>query len=361
VQIPEGAISTNAKKEKIIAIDFIRAACAVGIILYHLSCYTLEGAPKVFYHFKNGGYGAVFVAVFFLVSGGVLYHNYPRIKNLGQFYYKRWKTLFPMFYLTWGYFYLHNVLATKSFFYHGMRLPMLLTVFGIDGYFRYKGLNYYIVGEWFFGAIVMLYLLYPLFVRLVNKLGWKLLIGMIPLWVWQIETKFFTIHRSTNLIHCSCVFIIGMLIFKYKLYRFKPIYLISLTVAAVLLLVKIPGQDLYKEIALGLAVFFILFGLGEIFMKLPFIKDVITFVSGLTFPMFLVQNKVGYYLVNEFSPTTHLGVIKVIALTLLLSMLCGWCISAITNALLKTKWFSYIDKIFMTEKNKKSEVKNGTN
>ena len=69
MQIPEGAIIPKEKKEKIVAIDFIRAACAVGIILYHLSCYTVQGAPKVFHHFTNGGYGAVFVAVFFLVSG----------------------------------------------------------------------------------------------------------------------------------------------------------------------------------------------------------------------------------------------------------------------------------------------------
>lgn len=353
MQIPKGAISLKEEKGKIVAIDFIRAACAVGIILYHLSCYTVEGAPKVFHHFTNGGYGAVFVAVFFLVSGGVLYHNYSKISNLLQFYYKRWKTLFPMFYLTWGYFYLHNVLTTRSFFYRGTRWPLLLTVFGVDGYFSYRGLNYYIVGEWFFGAIVMLYVLYPLFVKIVNKLGWKVMFGIIPLWIWQIETDFFTIPQSTNLIHCSSVFIIGMLIFKYKLYLQKVVYFISVAVAASMLLIKIPGNDLYKEIALGIAMFFILFGVGEFLMKLPVIKEIIVFVSGLTFPIFLVQNKVGYYLVKQFAPTTHLGVIKVIVITLVLCMLSGWCVSAITNALFKTKWFTYMDKFFISTKNKK--------
>ena len=237
----------------------------------------------------------------------------------------------------------------------------MLTVFGVDGYFSYRGLNYYIVGEWFFGAIVMLYALYPLFLKSVNKLGWKVLIGIIPLWIWQIETEFFIIPSSTNLIHCSSVFIIGMLIFKYKLYHKKIVYFISLVVAALMLLIKIPGKDLYKEIALGISLFFILFALGEFFMKLPVIKGIIVFVSSLTFPMFLVQNKIGYYLVEKYSPTTHLGVIKVIIITLVLCMLSGWCISAITNALYKTKWFSYIDKVFLSEKNKKSGVKNGTN
>ena len=360
MQIPEGALGTREKREKIVAIDFIRAACAVGIILYHLASYNIPEAPKVFHHFKNGGYGPVFVAVFFLVSGGVLYHNYSKIPNLRQFYYKRWKTLFPMFYLTWGYFYLHNVLTTGSFFYHGIRWKMLLTVFGLDGYFSYRGLNYYIVGEWFFGAIVLLYILYPLFLKIVNKLGWKVLFAVIPLWIWEIETDVFLIHDATNLIHCSSVFILGMLIFKYKIYRFKPIYIISVIVGAVMLIVKIPGANLYKEIALGVSMFFVLFFVGEFIMKLPVLKDIIIFVSGLTFSMFLVQNKVGYYLVQRFTPITHLGVIKVIILTLLLCMLSGWCITAITNALFKTKLFGYIDKFFLSEKNKKSEVKNGT-
>lgn len=362
MQISEGAVNLKQKKEKIVAIDFIRAACAVGIILYHLSCYTVAEAPKVFYHFANGSFGAVFVAVFFIVSGGVLYHNYPQITNLRQFYYKRWKSLFPMFYITWGYFYLHNVLTSGSFFYHGKKLEMLLTIFGVDGYFRYRGLNYYIVGEWFFGAIVMLYTLFPLLVKVVNKLGWKVLIGIIPLWIWQVETDIFTIPQSTNLIYCITIFVIGMLIFKYKVYRCKPVIFACLVISAVVLFVQIPGNDLYTETILGITLFFVLFGMGEILMKIPVLKNGISFVSSLTFPMFLVQNKVGYYLVEKFTPTSHLGVIKVIVVTLILCMLSGWCINAITNALFKTKWFGYLDKLSNKEKKlKKQRFNNGTN
>lgn len=42
---------------------------------------------------------------------------------------------------------------------------MLLSLLGMDGYFQYRGPNYYLIGEWFFGAIVFLYILYPLFAK----------------------------------------------------------------------------------------------------------------------------------------------------------------------------------------------------
>ena len=356
MQISESTVITKTKKEKIVAIDFIRAVCAVGIILYHISCYSSLYAPKVLYRYANGGFGTVFVAVFFIVSGGVLYHNYQNVANLRQFYYKRWKSIFPMFYITWGYFYLKNVLEAGSLFYCGKPVSMLLTVFGMDGYFAYKGLNYYLVGEWFLGAIVFLYMLYPLFAKLINRFGWKVLFGMIPLWIWQIETAFFTISPGCNLIHCSSLFMIGMLIFKYKVFRMKPVSWICAAVSIFLLFVPIPGKDVYKSIALGISLFFVLFVMGDLLMKVPVLRIGISFVGGLTFNMFLVQNRVGSYVVNRFPHMTVGGLIKVIVVTMVLCILSGWCVRAIANAVMKTKWFGWLERMVTSTKNKEAEV-----
>ena len=59
--------------------------------------------------YANGSFGSLFVGVFFLISGGVLYYNYPEVKNLSTFYYKRWKSIFPMFYITFLFFFIRNV------------------------------------------------------------------------------------------------------------------------------------------------------------------------------------------------------------------------------------------------------------
>lgn len=356
MQISESAVISRPKKEKVVAIDFIRAVCALGIIIFHISCYSSEDAPKVLYQHANGSFGVVFVAVFFTVSGGVLYHNYQEVTDLRQFYFKRWKSIFPMFYVTWGYFYLKNVLIFGDLFYHGRPLTMLLTVFGMDGYFSYRGLNYYLVGEWFLGAIVWLYVLYPLFVKLINRFGWKVLFGIVPLWIWQIETDLFTISSACNLIHCSSLFMIGMLVFKYRVYRMKPIFWISAAVSIFLLFVPIPGRGLYMNIVLGISVFFVLFAMGELLMKVPVLRNGISFVSGLTFSMFLVQNKVGSYIVERFTPSTVIGLMKVIVVTVMLCMLGGWCVRAVANAVMKTKWFGWLERVATSTNKKKAEV-----
>ena len=249
-----------------------------------------------------------------------------------------------------------NVLVSGSLFYHGKPLTMLLTVFGMDGYFRYRGLNYYLVGEWFLGAIVFLYALYPLFAKLINKFGWKVLIGVIPLWIWQIETDVFIISPACNLIHCSSLFVIGMLIFKYSVFRMKPVFWVCAALSIFLLFVPIPGKAQYKSIVLGISLFFVLFVIGNLLMKVPMLQDAIRFVSGLTFTMFLVQNQVGSYVVRQFTPSTVIGLIKVIVVTVVVCMLSGWCINAIAHAVMNTKWFGWLERLATSTNKKKTEV-----
>ena len=65
-------------REKLNSIYFIKAICALGIIIFHFSCHAEKSEFLPFYTFANGDWGAVFVAVFFMVSGGILYYNYSK-------------------------------------------------------------------------------------------------------------------------------------------------------------------------------------------------------------------------------------------------------------------------------------------
>ena len=169
MQISEAAVNPGGKPSRIPAIAFIRAICAIGIIAFHVSCYTAPEAVKLLHTYANGNWGSIFVGIFFLISGGVLYLNYPSAANLKSFYYKRWKAIFPMFYVTWLYYYLNAVIAAGTPFYNGSPWTLLLTAVGLDGYLAYRIPGYYIVGEWFLGAIVLLYCLYPLYQKAVSR------------------------------------------------------------------------------------------------------------------------------------------------------------------------------------------------
>lgn len=345
MQIPTTPLSP-AKAPKLEALDLVRVLCAVGIILYHISCYTAESTPKLFYTYANGYFGEVIVGIFLLVSGGVLYYNYPKVESLRVFWYKRWKSLFPMFYVTWLYYYINSVIAEGSFFYRGKRV-LLLSLLGLDGYFSYRIDTYYKVGEWFLGAIVLLYALYPLFLKLIRRFDWKILLILVPLWLWQVNTDWFLIPDAWNLIYCSLLFVSGMLIFKHRLYRSKVLRLCSLAVSAVLLLVPLPALTAYLPAALTISAFFVLYALGELLMKWRPAGRVFSFLSGLTFPMFLVQNLVGNTLVYYLAPGSTGAVIRVSIAAVLLCIAYGWCIRAIAGSLTKTGWFQKFESFLL--------------
>lgn len=83
-------------RQRLYSFDFIRSVCALGIIVFHFSCELPAALFHPLYNFSNGGWGEVFVGIFFLLSGAVLYYNYSEIKCIKVFYYKRFKSIFPM-------------------------------------------------------------------------------------------------------------------------------------------------------------------------------------------------------------------------------------------------------------------------
>lgn len=93
--------------------------------------------------------------------------------------------------------------------------------------------------------------------------------------------------------------------------------------------------------------FFVLFAVGEQAMKLPALSRVFAFIVGISFPIYLVQNKVGMSIVSRFAPATYTGVLKTIAVSLALCFTCAWCIRAIAAAVQKTDWFAKIDNFFL--------------
>ena len=337
--VPKASLTPTARKPRLPAVEFIRAVCALGVITFHISCYTAPEAAKILHTYANGNFGSLFVGIFFLISGFVLQMNDSPVQNLRTFYFKRWKAIFPMFYITWLYYYLDMVIAAGTPFYNGSPWTLLLTAAGLDGYLAYRIPNYYIVGEWFLGAIVLLYILYPLYQKCVSRWGWKILLPLIPLLVWMEETDVFRIHHSCNLIYCSALFLGGMLIFRYSLHRSRILKILSPVAAAVLLTVKLSLPHYVITITLIFSMFFTLFTLGQALMKIKWTNAVFTFLGGLSFPMFLVQNKLGNKIVARFSPMEADGVIKAIVITVFFCVLYGWCIRAIANAVTKTKWF----------------------
>lgn len=139
-------------KKHIYEIDFLRTICCIGIVIYHFACHTNSNL-SILTNTSNSNVGSIIVTVFFMISGFSLYHNNKEISSLKTFYWKRFKSIFPSFWLCWFIFYVINVIKVRTPFYAGNPLKLLLTLIGQDGYTQQRIVNYYTVGEWFFRGI----------------------------------------------------------------------------------------------------------------------------------------------------------------------------------------------------------------
>lgn len=295
------------KKEHIIACDFIRAVCALGIVLYHYSIHIEDAGLRVVFQLWQIEWSDVIVTIFFMLSGAVLYYNYPVLASLKSFYYKRWKSVFPFFYMIFIPKFLINVIRYKSFFYLGSPFGLLLSLLGVDGYFSYRFESYYMMGEWFLGAIILLYVLYPAVLWLFQKSSLLTTALTVAGYGFVLYTDIFIIDPLRNLLSCLMCFELGMFFMKYrKLLSGKAACGISMVfVIIVCASEKIyPFYPVTRYHLTGIFLFVAFFTLGDYIMKIPYVSPVLSEISSISFPVFLVHHLVIMHAVGVYMPQT---------------------------------------------------------
>ena len=194
------------KKPYEASFNIIRAVSAVAIVLYHYSYifyeYGIKESGPEFLKFENGDYGGIFVAVFFMLSGAALLYNHPSfssVKDVLNFYKKRWLSIFPAFYIGWIIMYVINSKRVGGWFWGGPRKNFLLSAIGMDGYFLHLGMNYYCLGEWFLGGIILMYLFYPLLLFLWNRARIPSTVLITFLFLFNFRRHYFSSAPDTNI------------------------------------------------------------------------------------------------------------------------------------------------------------------
>ena len=91
-EIPKEEKQLQRKRERFAGLAFCRAISSIGIIFFHYA--TSSACPtKVLFTTINATWGTIFNTVFLAISGSALYLNYPGKFPVGQFYWKRWKSI----------------------------------------------------------------------------------------------------------------------------------------------------------------------------------------------------------------------------------------------------------------------------
>lgn len=165
------------KKERLFYLDFVRTIAAVAIVITHFNArylYLNPPAPQkavlttTIGNLYIGDWG---VSLFFIISGAALMYVYEEKCQWKTFYKKRFLSIYPMFWIAYIIDFLYIVWRTHAIPGGGIpKWRMLFSVIGFDGLLIANGFpTFYLLGEWFLGVIVLIYLIFPLLRVLLNQ------------------------------------------------------------------------------------------------------------------------------------------------------------------------------------------------
>lgn len=334
-------------KQRVFGFDFIRAVSALIIIIFHFAgqveVYDGWKSMGFLLSFANGMWGDVAVSMFFMLSGASLVYSYGAIKKgqLLKFYKKRWLSIFPAFYTIWLGMYLHQVWVSRNFFYSGKK-PLILTLIGMDGYFNYRTVTYNFVGEWFVGAIVLIYILYPVLGILFEKKILRLIttIALVVGEVLVLSTNLFLIPPFRNLITCLMAFWMGMLFVAYRDLLMKPYVVgVSIVVILLLMLIKFSVNSVFATVVFAFACFEALMAISSNLEGKEAMKRCTSFVANISYEIFLLQHLIIFWLLGYFE-AYKIGLgqeILLLILDIAITIACGYVLHLVQKRILRTK------------------------
>ncbi len=236
-------------KEKLLAFDLLRIISIILIVFSHVA-FRKNWIPwnqfPVLFNIFELNVGKIGVYIFLFISGAMLQYNYNKIKDISDlklFYMKRLMRIYPAIWIT--------IIFVLIFHPELFNEPINL-FWGFTGFTAFVGQWSGIVpgsSNWFVGLIVILYLLFPLLSHLIQKLPhvWIIVFALISFSL----CFYFHTHNLEMLGVGTCGWFPFAHLFEFAL----GIYVVQL----------------------------------KLYPKIKHKSDIITFLSELTFPIFLIH------------------------------------------------------------------------
>ena len=302
------------KRERLFYLDFVRALAAIAIVITHYNAIFLYMNPSISNCYVIDAYvfniyiGSFGVSLFLIISGAALMYVYEHACELKTFYQKRFKSIYPMFWIAYILAFLYIYVYRGG--WAASTVPkshLLLTLIGFDGYLADMIPTFYLLGEWFLGFIILFYIVFPLLRLLINKHPVFLAVAAMIIYIYLQVDYNFQLASSKNLLVRLPELLFGMYFIKYNKKVKLPVCLIAAVVLVVNQIVK-PGwsQDI-QTTYIGIASFLILVYISY-YVKNQKIQTICAWISKYSYAIFLVHHVVIYWTMGTFNlyAMTHL-------------------------------------------------------
>ena len=292
----------SAAEGRLFGPDLIRLLAMLLVVFYHFNMelwtFGIRSAWFVTDFGRNVGIGELGSSLFLILSGYMACRSLERDKTekrtarCANFYRKRFLSIFPLYYT--AYFAAYLLVMLPEGILPGWR--MVYTLFGIDGYLAAHGVKtFYLLGEWFTGAVILFYLAAPALNLLRKK---QPVIFLVLLAVIKIAGIYFAksvVHTDNDVIFYLADFMAGLYLGGLKKKLPEAAAPVSGIIAAAAILWKTPFDRRFVMLPLSLGIFILLLFLGDLLARperLFFRKgrNIVSALAKESFAVFLVHH-----------------------------------------------------------------------
>ena len=307
-------------KDRNFCLDFVRVIAMIMIILFHflagIESYELLKNPDVFkvggisllnlggVNLTLGNYG---VSLFFILSGVGLMYVYQDEMVVNEFYRKRIRAIYPLYYTAFITASFVQLLVKYKLNYGAPLWTLLLTVLGMDGWMADIVSTYALVGDWFVGCIICIYILFPVLRKCMNRHpNITIVIYTLIFLLWEHIYPFDFPKRSSIVLRMFEV-LLGMYYIRTNRKVTWKGALVSLVLLGIVFAVKLPVSLYILVPVAGMSSFLVLSFIAQ-WLKNVKIQKVIFYMSNYSFSVFLIHHFILYMILGAL-PERSLGIL----------------------------------------------------
>lgn len=298
----------NKNISRIDSIDFIRVIGFLMIVASHfVDAVSRNGVDHYYFHkYYLGGVG---VSFFIITSGASLYISTKNKFDLKTYIKKRIANIYPYFWICYIVVAVFLFLSFSTISMGDDPVRLLITFLALDGFFHSAIPNtYYLIGEWFTGFILLVYILFPIVIWLKNRSVYIAIAVVLILSYISIQSSHYFLLNTDpfwNPFSRLPEILLGALIIDLLQLKNKKLnYFIAVLAFLYILIVNKYILEHYRDyniwgISVWAMTFVVIVCLYEN-IKIPnAIKKIILFLSEYSFVTFLLHHQIIYYLVTK--------------------------------------------------------------